>query len=474
MEWSFQLSEDGVRSGLWETFMAESYSLERVGLPAARLGGTRFDKGRSLSRRAHELIPGGAHTYAKGDDQYPELAPGFIVRGKGSHVWDLDGNEYIEYGMGLRSVTLGHAYRPVVEAAAEQMQMGANFVRPAPIEVECAEHFLELLPTADMVKFGKHGSDALDGAVRLARAHTGRDHIAVCRDHPFFSVSDWFIGATQMPGGIPQRVRSHTLGFRYNDLQSVADLFAQYPGQIACAILEPARLDEPAPGFLASLKELCHRHGALLIFDEMITGFRWHKSGAQHVYGVTPDLSSFGKGIANGFSLSALAGKREIMQLGGYEHDRERVFLLSTTHGAETHALAAGIATMKTYRDEDVIGHLYRQGRKLREGVTAAAEDAGVADHVRCLGRDCALLFTTKDSQGQPSQAFRALFLQEMICRGVLAPSFVVSYSHSDADIEHTIEAAADAFRIYRKALEGDVSDYLVGRPVKPVFRPFD
>ncbi|HWV43646.1 glutamate-1-semialdehyde 2,1-aminomutase [Pseudorhodoplanes sp.] len=448
-------------------------SVLHVKKPAARLGGTTFDNGRKLSRRAHELIPGGAHTYAKGDDQYPELAPGFIARGKGSHVWDLDGNEYIEYGMGLRSVTLGHAYRPVMEAAIEQMQYGTNFVRPAPIEVECAECFLELVPTAEMVKFGKHGSDALDGAVRLARAHTGRDHVAICNDHPFFSVSDWFIGATPMPGGIPQRTRAYTLGFRYNDLQSVAALFESHPDQIACVVLEPARLDEPEPGFLSSLKDLCHRNGALLVFDEMLTGFRWHKSGAQHIYGVTPDLSCFGKAMGNGYALSALAGKREIMQLGGYEHDRERVFLLSTTHGAETHALAAGIATMKTYRDQDVVGHLYRQGRKLREGVTAAARDAGVADQVQCLGRDCALLFTTRDADGNPSQEFRALFMQEMIRRGVLAPSFVISYSHTDADVAHTIEATAEALRIYRKALEGNVRDYLVGRPLKPVFRPY-
>lgn len=453
--------------------MVEKYGSQRPEALHGKLGGVNFENGRGLSARAHRLIPGGAHTYAKGDDQFPELAPGFIQRGKGCHVWDLDGNEFIEYGMGLRAVTLGHAFEPVVAAATAQMQLGANFVRPAPIEVECAERFLELVPSADMVKFGKHGSDALDGAVRLARAHTGRDYIAICSDHPFFSVSDWFIATTPMPGGTPQWVRSHTLGFHYNDLQSVRELFERHPQQIACVILEPARLDEPAPGFLASLKELCHRNGALLVFDEMITGFRWHNGGAQHVYGVTPDLSSFGKAIANGFSLSALAGTREIMQLGGFDHDRERVFLLSTTHGAETHSMAAGIATMTTYRDHDVIGHLHRQGRKLRDGVSAAARDAGVAEQVQCLGRDCAVLFTTKDAQGRPSQEFRALFMQEMIRRGVLAPSFVVSYSHSDADIQHTIDATAESLRVYRRALEGDVHEYLVGRPVKPVFRRF-
>lgn len=453
-------------------FMGESSDSKRSD-PQSTLGGTSFDCGKALSRRAHDLIPGGAHTYAKGDDQYPQQSPAFIVRGKGCHVWDMDGNEFIEYGMGLRAITLGHAYPPVVEAAARQMQLGANFVRPAPIEVECAERFLELIPTADMVKFGKHGSDALDGAVRLARAHTGRDYIAICGDHPFFSTADWFIGTTPMPGGIPQWVRSHTVKFKYNDLASVQTLFDLHPGQIACVILEPARLEEPAAGFLTGLKAMCQHNGVVLIFDEMITGFRWHRSGAQHVYGVTPDLSTFGKAIANGFGLSALAGRREIMQLGGYDHDRERVFLLSTTHGAETHSMAAAIAAMTTYRTEDVVGHLYRQGARLRRGVAAAASAAGVQAQVECLGRDCGLIYTTRDQDGQPSQEFRALFLQELIRRGVLAPSFMVSYAHTDSDIDHTINAVSDALITYRRALEDGVERYLVGEPVKPVFRPF-
>jgi glutamate-1-semialdehyde 2,1-aminomutase len=448
---------------------ASSSSASNSAVP--KLGGTVFERGKALARRAHQLIPGGAHTYAKGDDQYPELAPSFIERGKGCHVWDLDGNEYIEYGMGLRAVTLGHAYEPVVAAARTQLEYGSNFVRPAPIEVECAEAFLELVPTAEMVKFGKHGSDALDGAVKLARAHTGRDYVAVCADHPFFSVSDWFIGTTPMTGGIPAWVQSRTIGFHYGRIEDLRQLFDNHPAQIACVIMEAARLEEPPPGYLAAVRDLCHERGALLVFDEMITGFRWHNSGAQHVYGVTPDLSSFGKAIANGFSLSALAGKREFMQLGGYDHEGERVFLMSTTHGAETHSLAAGIATMQVYRGEPVIAHLHRQGRRLREGVARAAADAGVSKQVECLGRDCAVLFTTRDAEGNPSQPLRALFMQEMIKRGVLAPSFIVSYSHSDRDIDHTIDATAEALRIYRNALENGVEGYLVGRPLKPVFR---
>lgn len=451
--------------------MAES-SVSKVADSGAPPGGAGFERGRNLSRRAHRLIPGGTHTYAKGDDQFPEQAPAFIVRGNGCHVWDLDGNEFIEYGMGLRAVTLGHAFPRVVDAAAKQLQLGSNFVRPAPIEVECAERFLELVPTAEMVKFAKNGSDVIDGAVRLARAHTGRDYVAICGDHPFFSTADWFIGTTPMPGGVPAWIRSRTLKFRYDDLESVQALFDEFPDQIACVLLEPARLDEPSADYLPRLKEVCHRNGALLVFDEMITGFRWHRSGAQHVYGVVPDLSAFGKAIANGFSLSALAGRREVMELGGYDHDRERVFLLSTTHGAETHAMAAAIATMTIYRDEDVVGHLYRQGNRLRTGVQTAAEATGVSAQVECMGRDCGLLFTTRDREGRPSQALRTLFLQELIRQGILAPSFVVSYSHDDHDIDRTIQAVGEALLVYRRALDEGVEKFLIGRPVKPVFRP--
>jgi len=347
--------------------------------PAGTLGGSRFERGRALAARAREIIPGGAHTYAKGEDQFPVNAPPFIVRGKGCHAWDLDGNEFIEYGMGLRAVTLGHAYEPVVRAVAEQLPFGTNFTRPAPIEVECAEEFLRSVPTAEMVKFCKDGSTAVDAALRLARAHTGRDMVAICGDHPFFSTSDWFIGTTGMPAGIPRSVRDATVKFRYNDLASLEALFKTHAQQIACVVLEAARIEEPAPGYLQSLKELCHRHGALLVFDEMITGFRWHRSGAQHVYGVTPDLSAFGKAMANGFALSAIAGSRELMQTGGLGHSKERVFLLSTTHGAETHGLAAGIATMRVYASEDVTGFLHQQGQRLRAGMGTSSASAGTA-----------------------------------------------------------------------------------------------
>ena len=427
-----------------------------------------------VRERLHRAIPGGAHTYAKGDDQYPAEAPAMIVRGKGCRVWDRDGNEFIEYGAGLRAVTLGHAFQPVLDAVAEALQDGTNFVRASPLELECAELLIELISSADMVKFTKDGSTATTAAVKLARAYTQRDRIALCADHPFFSYDDWFFTTTPVDAGIPRGVAELSLLFRYNDIESLDRLFAEHPGEIAAVVLEPERGDPPRDGFLNRVEEACRREGALLVLDEMITGFRWDLHGAQAIYGVTPDLSTFGKGLANGFSVSALCGRRDVMELGGIRDEREKVFLLSTTHGAETHSLAAAIATMGVYRSENVIGTLHDAGHRLRLGVEAAAADAGVGDFVRVLGRDCNLVFETRGPDGAPSQPYRTLFMQELIRRGVLAPSFVVNYSHDEASIDATIAAVADALPVYRRALEDGVEHYLNGPSVKPVYRRFN
>jgi len=433
-----------------------------------------FARSAALKPKAHRLIPGGAHTYAKGDDQFPERAPGFIAKGKGCHVWDVDGNEFIEYGMGLRAVTLGHAFEPIVEAAYRQMQLGTNFTRPAEIEVELAESFLEIVDGADMVKFAKNGSDVTTAAVKLARAYTGRDLIAICGDHPFFSTDDWFIGTTQMSAGIPPEISSLTMKFRYNDLQSLRDLFNQFPNKIACVVMEAEAAVQPGNGILAEIKRLCEGQGALLIFDETITGFRWHLGGAQKFHGVVPHLSCFGKAMGNGFALAALAGKREIMQLGGLRHGQARLFLLSTTHGAETHALAASLETIRIYRERNVIEFLWQQGERLRTLVRRSIAENQLDGFFELTGRPCNLVFATRDQGHNPSQMFRALFMQEMIRHGIIAPSFVVSFSHSDADIARTADAVHEALMIYRKALDNGGDQYLEGRPVKPVNRKYN
>ena len=434
-----------------------------------------FDTSDRLRKRASNIIPGGAHTYAKGDDQYPILSPGFIARGYGCHVWDVDGNEFIEYGMGNRAVGLGHAYAHVLNAVRAELELGCNFTRPARIEVDCATTFLETISTAEMVKFGKNGSDATSAAIRLARAVTGRDLIARCSDHPFFSTDDWFIGATEMNAGVPQTIQALTIGFRYNDLDSARSLFERYPGKIAAFILEPSRGEEPKDNFLHRLRALCHENGALFILDEMITGFRWHVGGAQKAFDIVPDLSCFGKAMGNGFSISALAGKREFMERGGIEQTREpRVFLLSTTHGAESHSMAAAIATMHVYRHEPVIAHLVRQGSALAAAVKQIAVTRGVERHFTVGGHPSCLSYATLDQQGNPSQAFRSLFLQETIRRGLLAPSLVVSYSHRDEDVAKTLDAIDGALRVYKSALEHGVENYLIGRPSDVVFRRFN
>jgi glutamate-1-semialdehyde 2,1-aminomutase len=431
----------------------------------------KFERSKALQQRSHALIPGGAHTYAKGDDQYPLESPGFLVRGEGCRVWDADGNEFIEYGMGLRSVTLGHGYAPVVEAAARAMAQGTNFTRPSPLEVELAERLVGLIDVAEMAKFAKNGSDATTAAVKLARAHTGRDKLLYCRSHPFFSTDDWFIGTTPMRAGIPPCVRELSIGFDYNDDAGLEALFAAHPSEIACVILEPASFEEPRAGFLQAVRRLCDRNGSVMILDETITGFRWHLRGAQSLYGVAPDLSVFGKALGNGFAIAALVGRRELMRLGGLDHDGERVFLLSTTHGAETHALAAALAVIDAYEAHDVVATLARQGERLRRGVECAARAAGVESCFATLGRPCNLIYATRDRNGRPSQALRALFLQELIRRGVIAPSFVVSAAHGDAEVDRTIEAVVGALTVYRRALDEGVEKYLAGPAVKPVWR---
>ena len=419
----------------------------------------------------HDLIPGGTHAYAKGDDQYPVGMAPVIERGAGCRVWDLDGNEYVEFGSGLRSATLGHGFEPVTEVVQRWLGAGVNFTRPHRIEREAAERFISLIPSAEMVKFGLNGSDATTAAVRLARAYTGRDLVAVCRQHPFFSTHDWFIVTTPMSAGIPAAERL-TVQFSYNDLPGLAGLFDRHPGQIAAVILEAETVESPAPGFFDGLRHLCDQHGTLLILDEIITGFRWHERGAQFIYRIEPDLCTFGKGIANGLPLSALAGRREVMRLGGCVGDADRVFLLSQTSGAQPWALAAMLTVIDVYQREGIAEQLHQIGADLRRSIEKVVGDAGLSSHFQLRGRDCNLVYVARDGEGQPSQEFRTLILQELLGRGVLAPSFVVSAAHDRVAIRHTVNAVAESMAAYRRALERGIGTELRGRPVRPAIRP--
>ncbi len=434
----------------------------------------KFHQSLTVQERFHKAIPGGSHTYAKGDDQYPEFYAPYIESGKGCRVWDLDGNEFIEYGMGLRAVNLGHAFEPVIAAAHQQMLKGINFSRPAMLELETAEAFLNLVPGAEMVKFAKNGSDCTTAAIKLARAVTGKSKIAICGDHPFFSIDDWFIGATKVNAGIPQSTKDLTLKFKFNDIKSVERLFNKNEGEIACIIMEPEKYEPLDLEFASALQELCKKNNTLFILDEMITGFRWHKGGAQTLYNIQPDLSTFGKAMGNGFAVAALAGKREYMELGGLYHDKERVFLLSTTHGAEGHALAAANAVMDFYQQEDVVEHMRVQGERLRTGLEKAIEEHQLQGFIGVHGHPACLVFSTRNQDQQPSQPFRTLFMQECIKRGLVAPNIVNSFAHKSADTDLTIEIMSEAMAVYRNALDEGVSNYLEGRSVQPVYRKWN
>ena len=436
-----------------------------------------FAQSYEMNEKLHRLIPGGSHTYSKGEDQFPWRGPKVMARAQGAYTWDVDGNRYIDWGMGNRVIILGHSYPAVNEAVKRQIDLGTNFTRPGILEYELAEYLVDLLPVAEMVKFGKNGSDVTTAAVKLARAYTGRKYIAQCADHPFYSIHDWFIGTTTMNAGVLDEVARLTLPFRYNDLGSLRALFDQYPGQIAAIILEPVKNDAPQHNFLQELRALATREGAVLIFDEMISGMKFDIRGAHHLWGVYPDVATYGKAISNGYSFSLLAGKRDIMEAGGLRHGKERVFLLSQTHGSETTGLAACRATLDECRRVDISAHVWGYGKRLVEGVRSAAERERVSlPYVQIIGFDCnPQIICARGATAANWPALSASFHEEVIAHGVLIPWTTITYSHGDEELDRTLEAIVAGMRKVRRAIETEtVDESFEGEAPKPVFRPFN
>lgn len=450
----------------------------------------------NFQKRLLNVIPGGAHTYSRGFDQYPSNAPEILTRGKGAYVYDPNGREYLDYGMALRAVNIGYAEDDIDNAAFEQIKNGNNLTRPSIIELEAAELIVDMIDSVDMVKFTKNGSTSVSAAVKLARAYTGRDMVARCAQHPFFSYDDWFIGSTPVTRGVPQSTIDLTKTFNYNDITSLERLIAEYPDKISCVVLEPAQIECPSVdnnsgccgespctrkklqnknNFLQQVQSLCRKNGIIFILDEMITGFRWHMKGAQYLYGVEPDLCTFGKAMANGFSVSCVAGKREIMELGSIEHvGRERLFLLSTTHGAEMSGLGAFVKTMEFMQKNNVIKHLWDYGYELKRLMNTLATQADIHKSFSVIGPPCSPVFQTFDESGSNSMELRTLFLQEMVKNGVLMPWIALAYRHTDKELELTANALKETFEIYKLALKEGVDKYLDGPAIKPVFRKYN
>lgn len=435
-----------------------------------------LEKSAEYRSSIHELIPGGAHTYSKGDDQFPELAPAAIDKGKGAWVWDVDGNKFLDCSMGLTSVTLGHAFEPVLERVREELEKGVNFQRPSVIEKEMAEKFLSLVPQHQMIKFAKNGSIVTTAAIKLARAYTGRQLVAFPGDHPFYSYDDWFIGKTACSAGVPEQISTLSVTFKSYDIASLRELFEKYPGQIACVITEPEKnFDGDTSVFLKEAIELSHKHGALFIIDEMITGFKTALPGSMTRFGLDADMATWGKSTANGFSFCALTGKKEVMNLGGIlEKGKEKVFLISTTHGGETHAIGAGLATIDFYLKNDVIRKNQQTGQQVIDGARAIIEKKGLKENIVVSDTNWMLAFIFKNRNKEADAAMRTLFMQEMIQNGILFQgAFVPSYSHGKDEVEFFLKGFEAAVNVYADALDKGVGNYLTGEPAKPVFRKF-
>lgn len=424
----------------------------------------RLDVSEQLWSRIERIVPAGTQTLSKGPTQYVRgVAPVFLDRGSGASVWDVDGNEYLDYVMGLGAVTLGYCDPHVDAAVSAQLAKGMSFSLLNRLEVEVAESLVDAIPCAQAVRFGKNGSDVTAGAVRVARAATGRERIACCGYHGW---QDWYIGTTTRDKGVPGCVKELTHPFDFDDLDSLRAVLESYPGEFAAVIMEAIAIAEPSPGFLEGVRDLAHEHGAVLIFDEIVNGFRLAVGGAQEYFGVVPDLATFGKGMANGMPMAALVGRDEYMR------ELDEVFF-SFTFGGEALSLAASQAALAIYAERDVIGHMARLGRLLLDGYNELATRHGVDGHTRCIGLPAhsAIQF---DAVGDwDTLTVKSLWQQEVLKRGILSIGVHnLSLAHTEADIERTLAAYDAALAVLAEAVAaGDLPDRLDGEPIRPVFK---
>jgi len=423
-----------------------------------------FEESGRLLARAEQVIPLGSQTFSKSRTQYPlGVSPLFLERGDGARVWDVDGNCYVDFVSSLLSVTLGYRDPDVDEAVRRQLDSGVILSLPHRLEMEVAERIVALVPCAEMVRFVKNGSDATSGAIRIARAFTGRDHVAVCGYHGW---QDWYIGSTARHRGVPDATRALTHNFQFNDLASLERLCQAMPDQFAAIILEPMNLSWPEPGFLEGVRELATRHGAVLVFDETITGFRFAMGGAQELFGVIPDLATFGKGLANGYPISAVAGRRDIMLM------MEEVFF-SFTFGGEMLSLAAARAVLDKLQREPVLETIGARGERLKQKLAALIQGHQLSHLFAVQGHPSWSFLTMTDAPGATMYEMKTLLMQELHERGFLSVgSHNLNYAHSDADIDGLIGAYDEVLPMIGAAAgAGDIGRLLRCEPLVPLFR---
>jgi len=401
-------------------------------------------KSHELFKKVIKVIPLASQTFSKSYLQFiKEEAPLFATHAKGAEIWDVDGNKYTDMISSLLPVVLGYGYPAVDNAIKGQLKKGIIFSLSSPLEYELAKLLIKHIPSAEMVRFGKNGSDVTTGAIRVARAYTGRDYVAVCGYHGWH---DWYIGSTARDLGVPKATKDLTLKFSYNDIESLKKLFKDNPGKIAAVIMEPMNYVEPEKGFLEQVKEVTHQNDALLVFDEVITGFRFSLGGAQKLFGVTPDLSTFGKSMANGMPISALVGKRKYMET------IDKIFY-SFTQGGEALSIAAAIATIKEMEKKKVINYIWEMGKILQDGTNKLLKENGLDGFIKVEGKPCWQVFIINPVSGRegsqrPSATNgTALEIKTYLQQEILQAGFLwygqhnMSFSHTKKDVDDLLSS---------------------------------
>ena len=424
----------------------------------------RYEKSTEFLTRAEATIPIGSQTFSKSRTQYPVgISPLFATRAKGPYLWDLDGNKYIDLVSNLASITLGYRNQKVDSAVRKQMNLGNGFSLPSTLEAVVAEKITSLVPSAEMVRFGKNGTDATSAAIRLARAYTGRDYVAVCGYHGW---QDWFIGSTSRNKGVPKKTSALTLTFKYNDIKSLEKIFSKHPKGIAAVILEPMTNEFPENKFLEKTKKLCRKYGVVLIFDETITGFRFSKGGAQEVFQVTPDLSTFGKGIANGYPLSVVCGSREIMR------EMENIFF-SGTFGGELLSLAAANIVLGMHQKDEISPRLNKYGEELYQDLQKVIDQADMSGLLEIKGHPTWKFLEWKDGSEFTTPELKTFFMQEMFRSGILILStHNVTLAHNKKIRGVIISKYERVLTLMKKAISsGNLKDKLEVVPLKPLFK---